>query len=326
MADVDTPPNVRCNRMGQSSLPTPSSAPTSRDSHPLVSIGVPIYNEERHLRSMLDSILAQDYKDFEIIISDNASTDDTALICEEYSGKDPRIHYYRSQANLGSLPNFNRAFALASGEFFFWAGGHDLYQPSFISSCLKVIMEDPAIVLCYAQTSRTDPPGRAVAFEWHDLDTRGITSPSARLKRVLWQYGAFAFFGLYRTSALRQVPLQRVAAPDIILLAELSLLGTFAHLPEPLIWARNAADHGDWRAHLEKHFKHTGTGWSAQMLFWRMLTALISAVRRRVPGLPERIVAGWWILVCVTLRYHWVLLGLLSVALRGRSPAQKLTQ
>lgn len=324
MADVDTADRP-LNRMGQSSLPTPSSAPTSRDSHPLVSIGVLVYNEERHLRSMLDSLLAQDYENFEVIISDDASTDETALICQDYSGRDRRIHYYENETNLGSIPNFNRVVNLASGEFFMWACGHDLYDPAFISSCLNAIVQDSAIVLSYAQTWRIDPLGQPLELVLHSLDTRGMESPSSRLKKVLWLYGAFALFGLFRTSALRRVPMQRVAAPDIVLLAELSLLGTFAHIPEPLFYARNAVDYGDWRVHLEKHFKHRGTGWSAQMLFWRMLVALIRGVTRRVDRFPEKIAGVWWVLVCVILRYRWVLLGLLSVAVGRRSPAQKPT-
>ena len=324
MADVNTA-GRSLTRMDQSRFAAPSNAPTSSDGHPLVSIGVLVYNEERHLRSMLDSLLAQDYDHVEVIISNDASTDETALICLEYSGRDRRIRYYENQTNLGSIPNFNRVVDLATGEFFMWACGHDLYDPAFISSCLNAIMQDSAIVLSYAQTQRIDPLGQPLELVLHSLDTRGVKSPSLRLKKVLWLYGAFALFGLFRTTALRRVPMQRVGAPDIVLVAELSLLGTFAHIPEPLFYARNAVDYGDWRVHLEKHFKHTKTNWSTHLLFWRMLAALIKGVMRRVPGMAERIAGLWWILVCVTFRYYWVLLGLLSVAVRRPSPAQKLT-
>ena len=85
-----------------------------------VSIGLPVYNGEKYLEQALISILSQTYTDFELIISDNASTDRTQAICREYAAKDPRIRYYCNEENLGAAPNHNRVFELASGEYFKW--------------------------------------------------------------------------------------------------------------------------------------------------------------------------------------------------------------
>src|ERR1700737_2789384 len=92
---------------------------------PRVSIGLPVYNGERYLRFAIDSLLEQDYINFELIISDNASTDATQAICQEFADKDPRVRYYRNQTNLGASGNYDRVFELARGDLFKWAAHDD---------------------------------------------------------------------------------------------------------------------------------------------------------------------------------------------------------
>src|SRR5438132_13873019 len=91
-----------------------------------VSIGMPVYNGERYLSGALDSLLSQTLADFDLIISDNASTDATESICRSYAAHDSRIRYFRNENNLGAAANFNRAFELCGGEFFRWAAHDDL--------------------------------------------------------------------------------------------------------------------------------------------------------------------------------------------------------
>ncbi len=105
--------------------------------NPRVSIGLPVYNGEKYLERALDCLLKQDYADFELIVSDNASTDATESICREYAAKDSRIRYYRNPANIGASPNYNRVFSLARGEFFKWASHDDECDPSLLRRCLE---------------------------------------------------------------------------------------------------------------------------------------------------------------------------------------------
>ena len=93
---------------------------------PLVSIGLPVYNGDTSLRAALDCLLAQDYPNIELIISDNASTDTTPKICEEYSQNENRIKYFRSKENHGAIWNFNRVFELSAGKYFMWAAYDDI--------------------------------------------------------------------------------------------------------------------------------------------------------------------------------------------------------
>ena len=96
--------------------------------HPKVSIGLPVYNGERYLAETIQSLRDQVFSDFEIIICDNASTDGTAEICRRYLTLDKRIRYYRHSKNLGAAFNFNRTFKLASGKYFKWAAHDDLVE------------------------------------------------------------------------------------------------------------------------------------------------------------------------------------------------------
>ena len=93
--------------------------------HPLVSIGVPVFNGEKGLAKALDSLLEQDYDKLEIIISDNASTDRTEALCLEYAEKDQRIRYVRQTENIGGVYNFKFVLDEAVGEYFMWAAHDD---------------------------------------------------------------------------------------------------------------------------------------------------------------------------------------------------------
>jgi glycosyltransferase involved in cell wall biosynthesis len=211
-------------------------------STPLVSIGMPIYNEERYLPAALDSLLAQDFADFELIISDNASEDATGKICLEYAARDRRIRYYRNETNLGSVENFNRAFRLSRGRYFMWASGHDLRSPCLISKSVEALEREPAAVLCYPRARLIYEDGGLGATSESYVDTRGL-GRVIRFNIVLWNLVSYnAIYGLIRSEALRTCrPARIVYGPDVVLLAELAIRGPFIYLPELLFYA-----HAKW--------------------------------------------------------------------------------
>lgn len=102
-----------------------------------VSIGLPVYNGEKYLDQSLCSLLSQSYKNIEIIVSDNASTDTTSEICQKYSEQDDRIIYHRQNKNMGPLWNFNYVLRQASGEYFMWCAHDDLWDKGWISTLVK---------------------------------------------------------------------------------------------------------------------------------------------------------------------------------------------
>lgn len=218
------------------------------DSRPLVSIGMPVYNGERFIREALDSLLAQDYENFELIISDNASIDGTQEICLEYAGRDKRIRYIRNEENTGAIKNFNYVFRLSEGEFFMWAASDDRWHSRFISRCLETIRSDSSIVLVYPQAVLIDVKGRSYGIMPGRLDTRDY-DPVSRFNLAMWGYiYGNHIYGLIRAEALAKTRLfQSMFSPDRILLAELSLLGAFAHIPEPLFFRRRLGKDEDMR-------------------------------------------------------------------------------
>src|SRR3954453_7918568 len=115
---------------------------------PLVSIGMPVYNAERHRAEAIDSLLAAGWPDLEIIISDNASSDGTESICRQYAERDSRIAYHRTVENQGAVWNFNRVFELARGRYFMWAAHDDRREPRFVSTCMAALEARPDAVMC----------------------------------------------------------------------------------------------------------------------------------------------------------------------------------
>lgn len=115
------------------------SHPTGKAMSPVVSIGMPVYNGEKYIREALDSLLAQTFAGFELIISDNASTDATEDICQEYAAMDSRIRYVRQPGNRGALANFKFVLDEARGEYFMWAAADDIWDSRWISGMLRTM-------------------------------------------------------------------------------------------------------------------------------------------------------------------------------------------
>jgi len=209
---------------------------------PLVSIGIPVYNGETFLRAALDSLLAQDYENFELIISDNASTDGTAAICQEYAAKDRRIQFHQNDKNLGATYNFTRVRDLASGKYFMWAADHDLWHPTLLSKTLAVLESDPEVVLCYPRAERIDIHGHSLGLANNCMDTRGMTPGEGYVHLINKIIGGDMIYGLISLEALRRLAPKTVWGPDQAILAGLALQGTFAHLPETLFFWRKIRD------------------------------------------------------------------------------------
>ena len=116
---------------------------------PRVSVGMPIFNSARFIRQAVDSVLGQLFTDFELIISDNASTDDTSVICQEYAMRDKRIRYFRQGENKGAHFNFNFVLAQARGEYFMWAAYDDKWDSTCLLKYTSVLDDDKDVNLVF---------------------------------------------------------------------------------------------------------------------------------------------------------------------------------
>jgi len=207
---------------------------------PLVSIGMPLHNSTRYVRAALDSILAQDYPHFELILSDDASRDGTAAICREYAARDARIRYYRLDHNIGAVANFRRVAQLARGTYFMWAAFDDLRGPPYLSACVAALEADPRAVLCCTDLRLIDANGQIVdpATWTHGIRPVGRT-PWLRVRALARATYWYDFYGLIRRSALQQTrgPLP-VWGYDVVVMMELCLRGRVLYLPEKLFTYR----------------------------------------------------------------------------------------
>lgn len=206
---------------------------------PRVSIGIPVRNGRPFLQEALNSLLAQTYPDFELIISDNASTDETEAICRTFAAKDARIRYYRNNENLGLGRNFNRVFELSTGEYFKWAAADDLCRPNYLARCLQVLDTDPTVVLAYSKTQFIDENGNFLKRKDPGWDLRSEATHE-RLRYVIYAgHWVNATSGLIRRNALLRTRLMPTyPGGDYRLLGELSLIGKFFEVPECLFLRR----------------------------------------------------------------------------------------
>lgn len=207
---------------------------------PLVSLGLPVYNGENFLRAALDSILAQTYARWELILSDNGSTDTTPRICAEYAARDGRIRYYRHPFNMGASRNFNFTFDLARGPLFRWTAHDDVCHPELLERCVAAMLAHPEAVLCHPRTRVIGPDGAPL----HDDPVRLRTDSPLVEQRfhdlICLDHSCFQVFGLIRTALLGRTPLLGAfVGADRNLLAELSLIGPFHEIPETLFFRRD---------------------------------------------------------------------------------------
>jgi glycosyltransferase involved in cell wall biosynthesis len=203
---------------------------------PRVTIGVPVYNGGRFLARTLESLLAQTYSDFELIISDNASTDDTESICRSFSARDSRVRYVRNAENRGAAWNLNRLFELGRGEYFKWAMADDVCQPRMVEVCVAALDRNPDAVLACVRTTFIDEDDGVLRNLDPGWDLRSDQA-HRRLSQVIFAGGhwvnADALAGVIRREALcRTTLIPRYQGGDKRLLAELSLLGKFIEIPE----------------------------------------------------------------------------------------------
>ena len=204
-----------------------------------VSIGLPVFNGERYLKQALDSILSQTFQDFELVISDNASTDGTELICREYASNDRRIRYERQRCTRAVTWNFRQVALLASAEYFLWVAADDTLAPTYVERCLEVLQQHPGVVLCYSKAIVMDEEGNCLRREEQQLDAAS-DKPHERFHELIrMDHNCGALFGLIRTGMLKRTPIHGdFADSDRCLLAELALYGKYYRIPEHLFCHR----------------------------------------------------------------------------------------
>lgn len=190
---------------------------------PLVSIGIPTYNREKLLGRSIQSALNQSYTNIEVLISDNASTDSTQLICEAYCRQDSRVSYERLPRNLGATANFSAVLERAKGEFFMWLGDDDWMDEEYVSTCVRELMHDPTLALVagiaqYYRNSEHVNRGKALNFLQQQWWRR-----IAGYYRQVTDNGMF--YGVMRRAQIHATGLRNVMAGDWLAMANILSIG-----------------------------------------------------------------------------------------------------
>lgn len=265
----------------------------------IVSVGLPVYNGQRFLRACLDSLLAQTFTGFELIIADNGSSDATPDIVAEYATRDARIRFERSTTNQGAASNHRRVLGLARGQFFKWCGADDVCHPDFLAQCVAALERNPGAVLAYPKTEVIDEAGMPVArtAEHLPLDSPDVVQRFTAVMSAI-SVTQNPFYGLMRKELLERVPpMGAFLASDRCLLGQLALLGPFIEVPAYLLYRRT--HEGNNRTHTDdQRFFNPTVPDKFQTREWRVLREHISAIARAPVWLPTKVrllgrVAGW---------------------------------
>ena len=226
--------------------PQTSTVPDPRRVHasvqrPAVTFGMNCYKAERWIGTCLDSLLAQTFADFEIVISDNGSPDRTVEIARQYAARDPRIRVLTSDHNMGVSANVSKAFANGRGEFHCWASATDAYHPRFLEGCMELLRADPTVAL--VTTGRrvfADDPSQG---ERDDRAFPGASHDAAeRITDIVTQFDdGFAFRGVWRRSMIEPfMPCSPRFGQDMVMVVQAATLGRVVHLPQPYYYERRA--------------------------------------------------------------------------------------
>jgi glycosyltransferase involved in cell wall biosynthesis len=276
--------------------------PAPRRRAPRVSLGLPVYNGESFVRQALDSILAQTFADFDLVISDNASTDSTPEICKAYEAGDPRIRYFRNESNRGVAWNHNRVFELSTGEYFKWCAADDVLAPDYLAMCVDGLEARPDAVLCYSDAIVIDECGEPVEVEKKTVRIRDLPlaspDPVTRFSSLLSPIPTtiIPFYAVMRSQALRRTRLHgNYLAGDRCLLAELSLLGPFVRVPDVLFYRRRGVkNRKDWNTD-EMLLYAPSRPERFAVREWRVAIEHLVSIRRAPvnPGLKVKLVQAW---------------------------------
>ena len=276
---------------------------------PPLAIGIPVHNGERYIGQAIESILDQTFGDFELLISDNSSTDGTEEICRSYLARDERVIYSRLAENVGAAGNFNHVFGLGRSPLFKFAAHDDLCAPRFLEVCMAAYAGAPDdLVLCFPSTVRIDEAGVQQGPIHDRLDLRQ-PKPHQRLRAFLWRYGlSNCFYGIVRSAAYASTRLHKAfVAADVVLLGELALRGQFWQLPEPLFMRRVHAEmSGQANPTLPELAQHYDPSYRGDPVFYRvtMFREFLRAIDTTPMPTPERLQCRQ-VLASVWLAKYW---------------------
>lgn len=210
---------------------------------PTLSVGMPVYNGGRWIGEALTSILGQSFRDFELVIADNASTDDTEAIARAAAAADARVRYVRNPVNIGVFGNYDRVLALSTGRYFKWAACSDICLDGFFAACIEVLEARPEVVLAYPKT-RLFSSATGATEDYEDYLDLDVDGPAFRFSRYLNRVVLNnVMHGVMRTAVIRRTALNKPwPGSDVSMIAELCLHGRLVEVQARLFLRRMEPD------------------------------------------------------------------------------------
>lgn len=263
---------------------------------PRVSVAMPAYNCERYIGRSIESLLGQTYGDFELVISDNASSDGTADLCRAYAKNDKRVRYVRRETNIGGPGNFRYVFSLCTGEYHKWSTADDFWAPTFVAKAVQQLDAQRDAVLCYPKTQPIDPNGEPLSGFHDDTLHLDSASPVTRYPDLYRRIGLCnAHLGLIRRDAMSRTRLiAGHRASDIDFLGELALMGKFVLIPERLFFRRFHPASSSWRrdsdVHQQQYYAPQNKIRSGDRHAWQRMGFRVGSVARADIRLSEKAV------------------------------------
>jgi glycosyltransferase involved in cell wall biosynthesis len=279
---------------------------SNSDKRPLLSIGMPIYNEERFLEQALESLRSQNYKNFQILISDNASTDMTGEIAAKAAAEDDRITYLRADSNMGAAANFELVLEKAEGDYFMWAAGHDVWSHDLIAESIAILEQNQSASVAFSTSYWINESGERDERDTNYPDTSNM-SVLSRFFTVFWG-NMHPVLGIIRLENLRRTHgMQRFAGADLVLLSELILMGDFVHAPNAW-WnrrdVRTKETHSQrMQRYTDKEYGLATTTLDRRFPLLRLPIALISTVYNAPVSWLQRIMLLVALIPAMPIRY-----------------------
>jgi glycosyltransferase involved in cell wall biosynthesis len=259
---------------------------------PAVSICLPVYNGENYVAAAIESMLAQTFADFELVITDNASTDRTEEICRKFADADPRVRYHRNERNVGGACNQAIAVQLSRGRYVRLSAHDDMIAPTHLEECIAVLEERPDVVIAFTTTVEIDEVSAVIRYY---RNTRGTAdTPSRRFRELIFRdQDVAAFYGVIRGDVLRSLPpMENFTGSDRVFLCRLAFRGPFVSIDRPLFYKRYHPKNYylDWRDRMA-WFNPDAKG-KVTFPNWLGLFSICKAVVTSPIPLPERLRCG----------------------------------
>lgn len=277
-----------------------------RKKQPKVSVGMPVYNGEKYIRRAIESVLAQEYTNFELVISDNASKDKSPEIYKEYAKKDKRIRFSRNKKNIGLHNNFEKVVKMSKGQYFMWFADDDFLHPKFLSTIIGELEKHKEFGVCMCGTKRIDEDDKVIDTITYRKKENPNQMTNYQLMKKLSTPGETHYLfccGIFRTDIIKKaMPMyNEVPGQDQLLMCALSLATKFRYVDKFLYTRQIHSIPGPERLPNEKYniMKKGGISIDIKILYYLgrsiLGSDLIPTSRKLL--LPIVLSRYWWILV-----------------------------